>query len=96
MPRPDLHDPTSADASKRQEEERPPPRASHGYSSEVRWTSGQGRQPYANQGVQEAEEPNCGDKFDSGDRGKHSGTTLEQMRQARGMPEVPPTRQSQP
>ena len=86
----------AADVSKRQDEERPPSRAGHGYSNEVRWNSGQGRQPYANQGPQEADEPNCGDKYDSGDRGEHSGTTLEQMRQASGTPEVPPTRQSQP
>ncbi len=72
------------------------PRAAHGTPSELRWRSGQGRQPYANRGQQEAQEPNCGDRYDSGDRGEHSGTTLEQMRQARGMPEVPPTRQGQP
>ncbi len=72
------------------------PHADHGYPSEVRWRGGEGRQPYANQGPQEAEEPKCGDRYDSGDRGAHSGTTLEQMRRARGTPEVPPTRQGRP
>lgn len=72
------------------------PHAEHGPPSEVRWRGGQGRQPYANQGPQEADEPNCGDKYDSGDRGAHSGTTQEQMRQVSGTPEVPPVRQSQP
>ncbi len=72
------------------------PHGVHGPSSEVRWHSGQGRQPYANQGPQEAEEPLCGDRYDSGDRGAHSGATLEQMQQVRGTPEVPPTRRSPP
>ena len=62
------------------------PRAGHGPPSEVRWHNGQGRQPYANQGQQEAQEPNCGDRYDSGDRGEHSGTTLEQMERAKGTP----------
>ncbi len=72
------------------------PHAEHGPPSEVRWRSEQGRQPYANQGPQEAEAPNCGDQYDSGDRGVHSGTTLEQMRQVTGTPEDPPARQGRP
>ena len=89
-------DKPTADPSKRQEEDRPACRAGHGYSNEVRWSTGQGRQPYANQGPQEADAPNCGDTYDSGNRGAHSGTTLEQMREARAIPDAPPSRQSQP
>jgi hypothetical protein len=62
------------------------PRAQHGGSSEVRWRSGQGRQPYANRGTEEAREPNLGDECEGGDRGERSGTTLEQMRQLRQKP----------
>jgi len=73
------------------------PRAGHGPPSEVRWHGGEGRQPYANQGPQEADEPNCGDTYDSGDRGKRSGTNLEQMRQVRGTPDkAPPAHQGPP
>ncbi len=61
-------------------------RAGHGYVNEVRWQGGHGRQPYANQGEEEAREPNLGDEFEAGDRGEHSGTTLEQMRQLRQKP----------
>ena len=88
-------DKPTADVSKRQDEDRPASRAGHGYSNEVRWSTGQGRQPYANQGPQEAEETNCGDKYDSGNRGARSGNTLEQMREAKAIPDVPPTRQNQ-
>lgn len=64
----------------------PAARAGHGYVNEVRWQGGRGRQPYANRGQEEAREPNLGDEFEGGDRGKHSGTTLEQMREARRKP----------
>lgn len=62
------------------------PRAGHGYSSEVRWTSGQGRQPYANRGPEEAREPNLGDAFEAGDRGVWSGNHRKQMAQVREKP----------
>ena len=58
---------------------RGPARAGHGYVNEVRWHSGEGRQPYANRGPQEAAAPNLGDEFEGGDRGAHSGNTLMQM-----------------
>ncbi|MFY7913606.1 MAG: hypothetical protein ACOVPA_02960 [Rubrivivax sp.] len=61
-------------------------RAGHGYANEVRWQGGLGRQPYANRGEEEAREPNLGDEFEAGDRGEHSGNTLEQMRQLRQKP----------
>ncbi len=64
----------------------PQTRAGHGYINEVRWNGGEGRQPYANQGDQEAREPNLGDEHEGGDRGVHSGNTLEQMREARRKP----------
>ena len=63
-----------------------PVRAAHGYVSEVRWQGGQGRQPYSNQGAQEAPPPNQGDEFEGGNRSAHSGVTLEQMRQVKGKP----------
>ncbi len=63
-----------------------PPRARHGYSSEVRWQTGQGHQPYANQGQEEAREPNLGDEFEGGDRGERSGNTLAQMQQVKQKP----------
>ncbi len=68
------------------EQAEPQTRARHGYISEVRWRGGEGRQPYANQGEQEAREPNLGDIFEGGDRGPHAGTNLEQMRQVRQKP----------
>jgi hypothetical protein len=60
--------------------------AQPGYPSEVRWQAGEGRQPYANRGETEAAEPNSGDVFEAGDRGSHSGTNQEQMRQVRQKP----------
>jgi hypothetical protein len=42
--------------------------------------------PYANRGEEEARPPNLGDEFEAGDRGAHSGTTLEQMREVRRKP----------
>ncbi len=62
------------------------PRAGHGDSSEVRWHSGQGRQPYANRGFEEEREPNLGDAFEAGNRGLHAGVTLEQTRQVKQRP----------
>lgn len=72
--------------SKQQDEERPPTKAGHGYSNELRWRSGQGRQPYANQGATEAEPAGLGDEFEAGDRAPYSGNNLEQMRRVRGKP----------
>ncbi|MEY4713293.1 MAG: hypothetical protein RIS88_2743 [Pseudomonadota bacterium] len=63
-----------------------PARAQHGYPNEVRWHTGQGHQPYANQGAEEAPEPNLGDAFEAGDRGPYSGTNQAQMRQVRRKP----------
>jgi len=62
------------------------PLAPHGQTSELRWTTGQGRQPYANRGAQEALEPNLGDVFEAGDRGPWSGTHQAQMEQVRQKP----------
>lgn len=76
--------------------EEPAPKARHGPPSELSWHSGQGRQPYANQGSREAEETNCGDHYDSGDRGVHSGTNLTQMEQVRGTPQEPPPQKDSP
>lgn len=45
-----------------------------------------GELPYANRGEEEARPPNLGDEFEAGDRGEHSGTTLEQMREIRRKP----------
>lgn len=42
--------------------------------------------PYANRGEEEARPPNLGDEFEAGDRGVHSGATLEQMREVRRKP----------
>jgi hypothetical protein len=63
-----------------------PGTAEHGAPSEVTWQGGAGRQPYANQGAEEAREPNGGDEFSGGDRGELSGRNLEQLEQAKGPP----------
>lgn len=55
------------------------PKAAHGTPSEVSWDGGTGRQPYANQGEEEAGEAGGGDEFPAGDRGELSGRTLEQL-----------------
>lgn len=62
------------------------PKAGHGTPSEVSWDEGQGRQPYANQGPEEAEQPGGGDEFPAGDRGELSGRTLEQLEEVRKKP----------
>lgn len=61
-------------------------KARHGPRTEVTWEGGSGRQPYANQEVEESGEPNGGNAFAEGDRGEHSGRNLEQLEQARGTP----------
>ena len=60
-------------------------KAEHGAPSEVSWDSGAGRQPYANQGKEEAP-PSGGGEFSEGDRGELSGRNLEQLEEARKMP----------
>ncbi|HSW21095.1 MAG TPA: hypothetical protein VLJ86_27980 [Ramlibacter sp.] len=65
---------------------RPAGKASHGASSEVKWQSGQGRQPYANQGEAEGPEANLGNAFPAGDRGEHSGANIDQFEQVKKKP----------
>lgn len=62
------------------------PRAQHGTPSEVTWDKGKGRQPYANQGEEEADQPGGGDEFPAGDRGELSGRNLEQLDEVRKKP----------
>jgi hypothetical protein len=64
---------------------RGPGKAEHGASSEVRWKSGQGRQPYANQGAQEAPPPE-GTEVAEGNRREHSGANIEQLEQVKKKP----------
>lgn len=61
------------------------PRGKHGTPSEVSWDGGAGRQPYANQGSEEADETGGG-KFPGGDRGELSGRNLEQLDAVRKKP----------
>ena len=58
-------------------------KAKHGAPSEVSWEGGKGRQPYANQGDEEAAPPNGGDEFEAGDRGELSGNNQEQLEQVK-------------
>jgi hypothetical protein len=60
-------------------------KAEHGTPSEVSWDDGAGRQPYANQGPEEAEQTGGGE-FSEGDRGKLSGRNLEQLEQVKKKP----------
>lgn len=61
-------------------------KAEHGPRTEVSWDSGDGRQPYANRGEEEAGLPGAGDEFSEGDRGELSGRNLEQLEQVRKKP----------
>lgn len=61
-------------------------KARHGPRNEVNWEGGSSRQPYTNQGEVEGGEPNGGDEFAEGDRGKLSGRNLDQLEQARKKP----------
>jgi hypothetical protein len=61
-------------------------KAEHGATSEVNWNDGAGRQPYANQGSEEAGEAEGGDEFTEGDRGERSGRNLEQLERVKGVP----------
>jgi hypothetical protein len=60
-------------------------RAEHGVPTEVTWDGGAGRQPYANQGAQEAPSA-AGGEFPEGDRGELSGRNLEQLERVRQRP----------
>ncbi|HUR90884.1 MAG TPA: hypothetical protein VMZ74_17500 [Ramlibacter sp.] len=60
--------------------------AQHGARSEVTWEGGSGRQPYSNQGNEEAAEPNGGDDVAEGNRGERSGRNLDQLEEARRKP----------
>jgi len=62
------------------------PRAGHGTPSEVSWDGGAGRQPYANQGAEEAGQTGRGDEFPAGDRGELSGRNQEQFEEVRKKP----------
>ena len=62
------------------------PKAGHGTPSEVSWDGGAGRQPYANQGAEEAEQTSGGDEFPAGDRGELSGRNQEQLEEVRKKP----------
>jgi len=59
--------------------------AKHGPRSEVNWEGGSGRQPYANQGEEEAAEPGPGEVAE-GNRGESSGRNLDQLAEARRKP----------
>ena len=60
-------------------------KAQHGTPSEVSWNGGAGRQPYANQGAEEAAQTGGGE-FSEGDRGELSGRNLEQLDQVKAKP----------
>ncbi len=60
-------------------------KAEHGTPSEVSWDDGAGRQPYGNQGAEEAG-PATGDEAQEGDRGDQSGRNLEQLEQVKKRP----------
>ena len=61
-------------------------KARHGPRSEVNWEGGSGRQPYSNQGGDEAGPPSGADEFAEGDRGELSGKNLEQLEKAKKKP----------
>ncbi len=73
-----------------------PPKASHGFRSEVSWDQGRGSQPYSNQGPEESREPNLGNEFDGGDQGEHAGVSREQLKAVKGLPGTDPSRPSKP
>jgi len=61
--------------------------AKHGPRNEVTWEGGSGRQPYSNQGKEEAAEPNAADDHVAeGNRGDLSGRNLDQLEEARRKP----------
>lgn len=69
-------------------------KALHGGQSEVTWDSGQGRQPYANQGTEEIGAA-TGTSYEAGNRGALSGRTQEQLAKAKADPHgAPPGKES--
>jgi hypothetical protein len=65
----------------------PADKADHGAENEVTWDGGAGSQPYANQGPQEAQEPNArDDEVPEGNRGESSGRNLEQLAEVKQKP----------
>jgi hypothetical protein len=62
-----------------------PGKARHGPRNEVSWEGGSGRQPYANQGPEEAAEPSPGET-ELGNRGDLSGRNIDQLDEARRKP----------
>jgi hypothetical protein len=58
--------------------------ARHGSRTEVNWDQGRGREPYANQGEEEAAPGSAA--YEGGDRAEHSGRNLEQMEEVKKMP----------
>ena len=61
-------------------------KARPGPRSEVSWEGGSGRQPYGNQGAEEAAAPDGGTHVAEGNRGELSGRNLEQLEEARRKP----------
>lgn len=72
--------------ARRPGEDRQAGQARHGTRTEVNWEGGSSRQPYSNQGREEAGEPNGGDEFAGGNRGELSGRNLEQLERAKRKP----------
>lgn len=64
---------------------RPPSKAEHGYRNEVSWSTGKGRQPYANQGEIEAG-PAGAPEFEGGERGEHSGKAMDDLERVKQKP----------
>lgn len=60
--------------------------ARHGYRNEVSWGTGDGRQPYSNQGSEETPSPAAGAEEVEGNRGERSGRNLDQLEQVKRKP----------
>lgn len=73
-------------ATGKSRDSRPADKAGHGYRNEVNWRSGTGRQPYANQDPATPDDPAAAGEHEEGNRGVHSGVTLEQMREVKRKP----------
>jgi hypothetical protein len=67
------------------EETKAPGQAQHGYRNEVNWGDGEGRQPYGNQGMEEAP-PAAGGEEPQGNRGERSGRNLDQLEEVKRKP----------
>jgi len=67
--------------------------ARHGGRTEVSWDGGAGRQPYANQGLEE-QGPATAKEYEAGDREDVSGRNLDQLEAVKRKPEEPPVRES--